>query len=82
MTTGPRSRPRAEVTYLVDVSSDSSKRHKNMYLPGSIIKVEVKNFMTYAECTIEPGPTLNLVLGPNGTGKSSFVCALCVGLAG
>jgi len=44
--------------------------------------VEVKNFMTYAECTIEPGPTLNLVLGPNGTGKSSFVCALCVGLAG
>lgn len=52
------------------------------YAPGSIIRVEVKNFMTYARCTIEPGPTLNLVLGPNGTGKSSLVCALCVGLAG
>jgi structural maintenance of chromosomes protein 5 len=53
-----------------------------LYTPGSIIRVEVKNFMTYSRCTIEPGPTLNLVLGPNGTGKSSLVCALCVGLAG
>lgn len=52
------------------------------YTPGSIIRVDVRNFMTYSRCTIEPGPTLNLVLGPNGTGKSSLVCALCVGLAG
>lgn len=52
------------------------------YRPGSVMRVEVKNFMTYSNCVIEPGPTLNLVLGPNGTGKSSFVCALCVGLAG
>lgn len=37
---------------------------------------------TYASCVMEPGPRLNLVLGPNGTGKSSLVCALCVGLAG
>ncbi|CEG38324.1 structural maintenance of chromosomes protein [Plasmopara halstedii] len=29
-----------------------------------------------------PGPRLNLITGPNGTGKSSIVCALCVGLAG
>jgi chromosome segregation ATPase len=68
---------------------DDPKRKKTfhrqsdqLFLPGSIVKVEVKNFMTYLECTMEPGPTLNLVLGPNGTGKSSFVCALCVGLAG
>jgi len=33
---------------------------------GSIIKVEVKNFMTYGHAVIEPGPHLNLVLGPNG----------------
>lgn len=38
--------------------------------------------MTYADATIVPGPRLNLVLGPNGTGKSSLVCALCVGLGG
>ncbi|GAB4819497.1 hypothetical protein N2152v2_006543 [Parachlorella kessleri] len=37
---------------------------------------------TYAEAEIVPGPRLNLVLGPNGTGKSSLVCAICVGLAG
>jgi chromosome segregation ATPase len=53
-----------------------------LYKPGSVVRVEVKNFMTYSHCMIEPGPTLNLVLGPNGTGKSSLVCALCVGLAG
>ena len=85
------------------------------------MRVEVKNFMTYANCVIEPGPKLNLVLGPNGechrplplgpalvsrsataraphldraltppparslpagTGKSSLVCAIGVGLAG
>jgi chromosome segregation ATPase len=28
----------------------------------------------------QPGANLNLVLGPNGTGKSSLVCALCIGL--
>lgn len=55
---------------------------RSAFSPGSVVKVEVKNFMTYAHCVIEPGPTLNLVLGPNGTGKSSFVCALCVGLGG
>ena len=38
--------------------------------------------MTYSNALIEPGPRLNLVLGPNGTGKSSLVCAICIGLAG
>lgn len=58
------------------------------------------NFMTYTDVTVVPGPRLNLILGPNGTGapeharaplapsrrraagKSSLVCALCVGLGG
>lgn len=39
--------------------------------------------MTYTgTVTITPGARLNLVLGPNGTGKSSLVCALCIGLGG
>lgn len=50
--------------------------------PGSIIKLIVNNIMTYRHAVIEPGARLNLVLGPNGTGKSSFVCAICVGLGG
>lgn len=69
-----------------DRAAPAAKRSRvdstTRYTPGSIIRVDVKNFMTYSRCTIEPGPTLNLVLGPNGTGKSSLVCALCVGLAG
>ncbi|KAL0040483.1 hypothetical protein WJX77_008439 [Trebouxia sp. C0004] len=52
------------------------------YGKGSVIRVELHNFMTYKDAILEPGPRLNLVLGPNGTGKSSFVCALCLGLAG
>mmetsp|Transcript_40466 Transcript_40466/g.96183 ORF Transcript_40466/g.96183 Transcript_40466/m.96183 type:complete len:1063 (+) Transcript_40466:234-3422(+) len=63
-------------------SSSQRKRPRANTRAGSILKVYVKNFMTYKECTIEPGPRLNLVLGANGTGKSSFVCALCVGLNG
>eukprot|EP00775_Hariotina_reticulata_P010125 gene10125-10283_t len=54
------------------------------YPKGTVKQLKVFNFMTYGEpaVTITPGPRLNLVLGPNGTGKSSLVCALCVGLGG
>ncbi|KAJ7548526.1 hypothetical protein O6H91_07G015000 [Diphasiastrum complanatum] len=52
------------------------------YLPGNIIEVEVHNFMTYAHIKSQPAPRLNLVIGPNGTGKSSLVCAIGLGLAG
>lgn len=36
--------------------------------------------MTYdfVECT--PGPHLNMVIGPNGTGKSTIVSAIALGL--
>ncbi|NXU11728.1 SMC5 protein, partial [Pardalotus punctatus] len=37
---------------------------------------------TYNVCEVYPGPNLNVVLGANGTGKSSIVCAICLGLAG
>lgn len=37
---------------------------------------------TYSVCKVLPGPNLNVVLGANGTGKSSIVCAICLGLAG
>ncbi|NXY15811.1 SMC5 protein, partial [Atrichornis clamosus] len=37
---------------------------------------------TYSVCEVCPGPNLNVVLGANGTGKSSIVCAICLGLAG
>lgn len=37
---------------------------------------------TYDTCEVHPGPNLNLIVGANGTGKSSIVCAVCLGLAG
>jgi chromosome segregation ATPase len=49
---------------------------------GAIIRVHMERFVTYDSCDFYPGPKLNVVLGPNGTGKSSLVCAICLGLAG
>ncbi|KJZ74800.1 hypothetical protein HIM_05917 [Hirsutella minnesotensis 3608] len=48
--------------------------------PGAIVRVKVENFVTYEKAEFFPGPHLNMVIGPNGTGKSSLVCAICLGL--
>uniref|UniRef100_A0A672JDP3 Structural maintenance of chromosomes protein 5 n=1 Tax=Salarias fasciatus TaxID=181472 RepID=A0A672JDP3_SALFA len=37
---------------------------------------------TYSYTVVRPGPNLNMIVGANGTGKSSIVCAICLGLAG
>lgn len=50
------------------------------FSPGSIVRVLLKNFITYEKAEFFPGPNLNMVIGPNGTGKSSLVCAICLGL--
>jgi chromosome segregation ATPase len=50
------------------------------YQPGAIVRVKVKDFVTYEHAEFFPGPNLNMVIGPNGTGKSSLVCAICLGL--
>lgn len=39
-------------------------------------------FRTYHKVELHAGPNVNLILGPNGTGKSTIVCAICIGLAG
>ncbi len=53
---------------------------RKKYQPGSIVRVELKNFVTYTAVEFFPGPSLNMVIGPNGTGKSTLVCAICLGL--
>nr|XP_041567356.1 structural maintenance of chromosomes protein 5-like [Taeniopygia guttata] len=55
---------------------------KPRFVLGSIVKIFMKNFLTYNVCEVYPGPNLNLIVGGNGTGKSSIVCAICLGLAG
>ena len=46
------------------------------------IQVRLWNFMTHAYAEFEPGPGLNVIIGPNGTGKSTVVCAICLVLNG
>ncbi|KAJ6450196.1 P-loop containing nucleoside triphosphate hydrolase protein [Mycena sanguinolenta] len=50
------------------------------FIPGSIVRIQLRNFVTYDFVEFCPGPYLNMVLGPNGTGKSSIACAICIGL--
>ncbi|KAG7220725.1 hypothetical protein INR49_017839, partial [Caranx melampygus] len=52
------------------------------YVEGSILSITMKNFLTYDYSVVHPGPNLNMIVGANGTGKSSIVCAICLGLAG
>ncbi|KAL8291767.1 hypothetical protein RQP46_002025 [Phenoliferia psychrophenolica] len=50
------------------------------YVAGSIVRVAAENFVTYDKVEFTPGPYLNMVLGPNGTGKSTIACAIALGL--
>ncbi|KAF2237859.1 putative ABC/SMC5 protein [Viridothelium virens] len=59
-------------------ASTASDDHEHQ--PGSIVRVKLKNFVTYTATEFHPGPSLNMVIGPNGTGKSTLVCAICLGL--
>lgn len=48
--------------------------------PGAIVRVKLRDFVTYSLVEFFPGPNLNMVIGPNGSGKSTLVCAICLGL--
>lgn len=51
------------------------------YVAGSVVRIKCINFMTYDHVEFRPGPHLNMILGPNGTGKSSIAAAIAIGLA-
>ncbi|XDG07611.1 hypothetical protein ABKA04_007226 [Annulohypoxylon sp. FPYF3050] len=61
-------------------SQDDRLRSITEFQTGAIVRVLVQNFVTYEHAEFKPGPNLNMVIGPNGTGKSSLVCAICLGL--
>ncbi|OHW97653.1 SMC N terminal domain-containing protein [Colletotrichum incanum] len=62
------------------VNGTTIQLDKDGFSPGAIRRVKVENFVTYEMAEFFPGPNLNMVIGPNGTGKSSLVCAICLGL--
>ncbi|KXJ94004.1 RecF/RecN/SMC N terminal domain-containing protein [Microdochium bolleyi] len=63
-----------------DRGSNDTRLQDDEFAPGAIVRVLVNNFVTYSHAEFFPGPHLNMVIGPNGTGKSSLVCAICLGL--
>ncbi|KYK59898.1 structural maintenance of chromosomes 5 smc5 [Drechmeria coniospora] len=69
--------PRANGTAAHNVTETDDMSN---FQPGAIVRVKVENFVTYEMAEFFPGPHLNMVIGPNGTGKSSLVCAICLGL--
>ncbi|KAJ2339922.1 Structural maintenance of chromosomes protein 5, partial [Coemansia sp. RSA 2618] len=52
------------------------------YRDGAITHISLKNFVTYDRMEVTPGPYMNMIIGPNGTGKSTLVCAIALGLGG
>ncbi|KAH7398922.1 P-loop containing nucleoside triphosphate hydrolase protein [Phaeosphaeria sp. MPI-PUGE-AT-0046c] len=52
----------------------------NEFQPGTLVRVRLENFVTYTAAEFHLGPSLNMIIGPNGTGKSTLVCAICLGL--
>ena len=50
------------------------------YVTGSIVRIACHNFVTYTSVEFFPGPDLNMIIGPNGTGKSTIACAIAIGL--
>jgi predicted ATPase len=63
-------------------SLDTQQEALSAYPVGGILRIQVTNFVTYSYCEFLPGPYMNMLIGPNGTGKSSIVCAIALGLGG
>ncbi|KAK9486669.1 P-loop containing nucleoside triphosphate hydrolase protein [Lipomyces starkeyi] len=55
---------------------------RERHAPGAIVRVAMRDFVTYSNAEFRLGPSLNMIIGPNGTGKSTLVCAVCLGLGG
>lgn len=66
--------------YFDESDESDEESEEDTFQPGAIKKVRLTNFVTYTSAEFNLGPSLNMVIGPNGTGKSTLVCALCLGL--
>lgn len=49
---------------------------------GKIYSIYLKNFTTHGELIAYPSQQLNILIGPNGTGKSAIVAAIIIGMGG
>lgn len=75
-----QTRPRARKAAADQQVNGDVKPVLRQHQPGAIVRVKLRNFVTYSSVEFFPGPNLNMVIGPNGSGKSTLVCAICLGL--
>uniref|UniRef100_A0A0R3RHS8 Structural maintenance of chromosomes protein 5 n=1 Tax=Elaeophora elaphi TaxID=1147741 RepID=A0A0R3RHS8_9BILA len=73
--------------YVFSTTMNVNKQRKTVgaaehFPDGSITKIIFNNFLTYEYMEIFPGPNLNVIIGPNGTGKSTIMCGLCLAVGG
>lgn len=60
---------------------DESSFERNL-IAGKIYMIHLENFLTHSEVKVFPHELLNIVIGPNGTGKSSLVAGIIIGMGG
>ncbi len=51
-----------------------------MITPGQIVRIKCVNVLTYSSIEIFPCPQLNLIIGANGSGKSTIISAIILGM--
>jgi len=91
-TTPPRSGRKRKAPASADTPSKRARfaeglledplQYETALTEGQIKSIKLRNWVTFDSTVIECEPGLNLIVGPNGTGKSSIVCAIGLGLAG
>lgn len=67
---------------MVQMNNDEYTALVGTHKPGSITRIELRNFLTHGFVVMNPGPRLNMVVGANGSGKSTILNAICLGLGG
>lgn len=65
---------------LADLAAYVRSKLKDRYVTGSVTRIKLIDFMTYDFVEFNPGPHLNMILGPNGTGKSTIAAGIAIGL--
>lgn len=76
----PRNREENKENNLMDSQGINRIPRPRRFNNGSIVKIVFHDFLTYDDSVCAPGHGLNVVIGPNGTGKSSVMCGICLAL--